>query len=85
MAKKVAEGVTIAFLGTGAMDVDNATDLIEDYIESAIASDDDGDPVRFVFPLLTAGTEFSEEHWVETRLENGQAVGHHLRVHHAIR
>ena len=56
MAKKTAEGVTIAFLGTGVMDVDNATDLIEEFIESVITSDDD--PVRFVFPLTS--TEFSE-------------------------
>ena len=57
MAKKAAEGVTIAFLGTGAMDVDNATDLIEEFIESIVASDDDPVPV-FVFPLTS--TEFSE-------------------------
>ena len=50
MAQK-KEGVTIAFLGTGAMDVDNATDLIEEFIEATITSDDD--PVRFVFPLTT--------------------------------
>jgi hypothetical protein len=54
MAK--AKGVTVAFLGTGAMEVDNATDLVEDYIEATITSDDD--PVRFVFPLST--DEFSE-------------------------
>jgi hypothetical protein len=55
MAQKT-EGVTIAFLGTGAMDVDHATDLIEEYIEATITSDDD--PVRFVFPLTT--DEFSD-------------------------
>jgi hypothetical protein len=55
MAQKTG-GVTIAFLGTGAMDVDNATDLIEEFIESAISSDDE--PVRFVFPLTT--DEFSD-------------------------
>ena len=55
MAQKT-EGVTIAFLGTGAMDVDNATDLIEEFIESTIRNDDD--PVRFVFPLTT--DEFSD-------------------------
>ena len=55
MAQK-AGGVTIAFLGTGVMDVDNATDLIEEYIEATITSDDD--PVRFVFPLTT--DEFSD-------------------------
>ena len=56
MAKKAAEGVTFAFLGTGAMDVDNATDLIEELIDATISSDDD--PVRFVFPLTS--DEFSD-------------------------
>jgi hypothetical protein len=56
MAKKAAEGLTIAFFGTGAMDVDNATDLIEEFIEATIQSDDDS--VRFVFPLTSP--EFSE-------------------------
>lgn len=55
MAQK-AEGVTIAFLGTGAMDVDTATDLIEEFIDATISSDDD--PVRFIFPLTT--NEFSD-------------------------
>lgn len=50
------EGVTIGFLGTGTMDVDTATDLIEEYIEANISNDDD--PVRFVFPLST--DEFSD-------------------------
>ena len=56
MAQQTAEGVTIAFLGTGSMDVDKATDLIEEFIESTITSDDDA--VRFVFPLTT--DEFSD-------------------------
>jgi len=55
MAQK-AEGVTIGFLGTGTMDVDNATDLIEEFIEASITSEDDA--VRFVFPLTT--DEFSD-------------------------
>jgi len=55
MAQKVG-GVTIAFLGTGAMDVDNATDLIEEFIEANITSDDD--TVRFIFPVTT--DEFSD-------------------------
>lgn len=55
MAQKT-EGVTIGFLGTGTMDVDNATDLIEEFIESTITSEEDA--VRFVFPLTT--DEFSD-------------------------
>jgi hypothetical protein len=56
MAQKTTEGVTIVFLGTGAMDVDNATDLVEEFISATISSDDD--PVRFVFPATV--DEFSD-------------------------
>jgi hypothetical protein len=56
MPQQKAEGVTIGFLGTGSMDVDSATDLIEEFIESVITSDED--PVTFVFPLTT--DEFSD-------------------------
>jgi hypothetical protein len=56
MPPRKAEGLTIAFLGTGSMDVDAATDLVEELIESAITSDEDF--VRFVFPLTT--DEFSD-------------------------
>jgi hypothetical protein len=51
-----ADGVTIGFLGTGAMDIDAATDLIEEFIEATISNEED--PVRFIFPLTT--TEFSD-------------------------
>jgi hypothetical protein len=54
MAQK--QGLTIAFLGTGRMDINNATDLIEELIDAVVPSEDD--PVKFVFPLTTA--EFSE-------------------------
>src|SRR5882672_4790479 len=54
---RTKEGVTIGFLGTGTMEnVDTAIDLIEEYIEANITSEED--PVVFVFPLTT--NEFSE-------------------------
>ena len=79
MAQKKSEGFTIGFLGTGAMDVDNATDLIEEFIESTITSDDD--PVRFVFPLTT--NEFSDT--LGELVEMAKQIGHHLRGHHQLR
>jgi hypothetical protein len=56
MPPRKPEGVTIGFLGTGTMDVDQATDLIEEFIEGTITSDED--PVTFLFPLTT--DEFSD-------------------------
>lgn len=54
---RTKEGVTIGFLGTGLMEnVDTAIDLIEEYIEANITSEED--PVVFVFPVTT--DEFSE-------------------------
>jgi hypothetical protein len=52
---KPPEGITIGFIGTGEMEVDAATDLIEEYINEAIKPDE---PAKFVFPLTTA--EFSD-------------------------
>lgn len=49
------EGVTIGFLGTGTMEVDPATDLIEEWINETVKPDE---PARFVFPLTT--DEFSD-------------------------
>lgn len=49
------EGVTVVFLGTGQMDIDTATDLIQEYIDANISEDE---YVRFVFPLIT--DEFSD-------------------------
>ena len=48
-------GIVIGFLGTGAMEVDSAIDLIEEYINKSIKPDE---PARFVFPLTT--DEFSD-------------------------
>lgn len=50
-----SEGIIIGFLGTGVKAVDPATDLIEEFINSAVKPDE---PARFVFPLTTE--EFSD-------------------------
>jgi hypothetical protein len=52
---KPPEGITIGFVGTGEMEADAATDLIEEYINEAIKPDE---PAKFVFPLTTQ--EFSD-------------------------
>lgn len=49
------KGITIGFMGTGAMEVDTATTLLEDYINASVKPDE---PVRFIFPLTT--DEFSD-------------------------
>jgi hypothetical protein len=55
MPRQQATGITIGFLGTGSMEVDEATGLIEEYCTKALQEDD---PVTLVFPL-TSG-EFSD-------------------------
>lgn len=52
---KPPEGITIGFVGTGEMEADAATDLIEEYINESIKPDE---PAKFVFPLTT--DEFSD-------------------------
>lgn len=52
---KAAEGITIGFLGTGEMEADPATDLIEEFINEAIPT---SEPAKFVFPLVSK--EFSD-------------------------
>ena len=52
---KPPEGITIGFIGTGEMEADAATDLIEEFINESIKPDE---PAKFVFPLTTA--EFSD-------------------------
>jgi len=52
---KPPEGITIGFLGTGEMEADPATDLIEEFINESIKPDE---PAKFVFPLTQE--EFSD-------------------------
>ena len=52
---KAQEGVTIGFLGTGEMEVDPATDLIEQFINESVKPEE---PAKFIFPLTSA--EFSD-------------------------
>jgi hypothetical protein len=52
---KPPEGITIGFVGTGEMEADAATDLIEEFINEAIPPDE---PAKFLFPLTT--NEFSD-------------------------
>lgn len=50
-----SEGITIGFLGTGAMEVNAATTLLEEYINASVKPEE---PARFLFPLTT--DEFSD-------------------------
>jgi hypothetical protein len=52
---KSADGLVIGFLGTGEMEVDPATDLIEEFINESIKPEE---PAVFVFPLTSE--EFSD-------------------------
>lgn len=55
MPRTSQAGITIGFLGTGEMEVDPATDLIEVYINESVKPDES---VRLVFPVTEA--EFSD-------------------------
>jgi len=44
-------GITVGFLGTGTMEVNAATDLIEEFVNESLGDSDEG--VRFLFPLTT--------------------------------
>lgn len=52
---KPPEGITIGFVGTGEMEADAATDLIEEFINESIKPDE---PAKFLFPLTQS--EFSD-------------------------
>ena len=52
---KPPEGITIGFLGTGEMEADPATDLIEEFLNESIKPDE---PAKFIFPLTQ--DEFSD-------------------------
>lgn len=52
---KPPEGITIGFVGTGEMEADAATDLIEEFINESIKPDE---PAKFLFPLTQ--NEFSD-------------------------
>lgn len=52
---KPPEGITIGFLGTGEMEADPATDLIEEFINESIKPEE---PAIFIFPLTQ--DEFSD-------------------------
>ena len=49
-AAKPAGGITIGFLGTGAMEVNKATTALEEFINESVKPDE---PARFIFPLTT--------------------------------
>lgn len=55
MPKRTPEGITVGFLGTGLMEVNTATGLIEEYLNESLQGEE---TVRFVFPLTT--DEFSD-------------------------
>ena len=55
MPRGKSQGITIGFIGTGEMEPDPATDLIEEFLTETVKSED---PVKFIFPLVL--NEFSD-------------------------
>jgi len=55
MPKKPPEDIMVGVLGTGEMDVDQATTLLEDYMNAEIQGEES---VRLIFPMVTG--EFSD-------------------------